>query len=54
MSKFLPTRGFKLINPKEFYLNKCITSDSKGCVLEVKFKYPKELRELHNNYPSSR
>ena len=23
----------------------------KGCVVEVDLKYPKELRELHNDYP---
>ena len=23
----------------------------KGCVLEVDLEYPKELRELHNDYP---
>ena len=23
----------------------------KGCVLEVDLQYPKELRELHNDYP---
>ena len=24
---------------------------SKGCLLEVDLEYPKELPELHNNYP---
>ena len=51
MSKFLPTSGFKWIDPKEFDLNKYISNSSKGCVLEVSLKYPKELRELHNDYP---
>ena len=47
MSKFLPTSGFKWIDPKDFDLNKCSSNTSKGCVLEVYFKYPKESRELH-------
>ena len=51
MSKFLPTSGFKSIDPKEFDLNKCASNSSKGCVLEVKFEYPNEFRELHNDYP---
>ena len=51
MSKFLPKGGFKWVDHKEFELNKYTNNSSKGCVLEVDFKYPKELRELHNNYP---
>ena len=51
MSKFLPTSGFKWIDPKEFDLNKYICSSCKGCVLEVDLEYPKELQELHNDYP---
>ena len=51
MSIFLPTSGFKWIDPKEFELNKYTSNSSKGCVLEVDLEYPKELRELHNNYP---
>ena len=43
MSKFLPARRFKGIDPKEFDQNKYITSNSKGCVLEVDLEYPKEL-----------
>ena len=50
ISKFLPTSGFKWINSKEFDLNKYTSNSSKGCVLEVDLEYPKELRELHNNY----
>ena len=46
MSKFLPTSRFKWI---EFDLNKYTSNSSKGCVLEVDFQYPKELRELHND-----
>ena len=51
MSKFLPTNGFKQIDPKEFDFNKYTSNSSKGCVLEVDLKYPKELRELHSYYP---
>ena len=32
-------------------MNKYAINNSKGCVLEVDLKYPKELRELHNDYP---
>ena len=51
MSKFLPTNGFKWIDPKKFGLNKYVTNSSKGCVLKVDLEYPKELGELHNDYP---
>ena len=48
MFKFLPTVEFKWIVPKDFYINKYNKNSSKGCVLEVYFEYPKELRELNN------
>ena len=51
MSKFLPTCGFKWTDPKEFYLNEYTSNSSKGCVLKVDLEYPRELRELHNDYP---
>ena len=51
MSEFLPKRGLKWTDPKEFDLNKYTSNSSKGCVLEVDFEYPEELRELHNGYP---
>ena len=51
MSKFLPTSGFRWIDLKEFDLNKYTRNSSKGCILEVDLKYPKELKELHNDYP---
>ena len=41
MSKFLPTSGFKCIDPKENDLNKYTSNSSKGCVLEVHLEYPK-------------
>ena len=33
MSKFLPTSGFKGIDPEDFDLNKYNSNSSKGCVL---------------------
>ena len=42
MSKFLPTSDFKLIDPKEFDLNKYTDNNSKRCLLEVDLEYPKE------------
>ena len=51
MSKFLPTSGFKWIDLKDFDLNEYISNSSKGCVLEVDLEYPKELWELHIDYP---
>ena len=47
MSKFLATSGFKWIDTKEFDLDRYTGNSSKGCVLEVNLKYPKELRKLH-------
>ena len=51
MSKFLPTSGFKWVDPKECDLNKYTSNSSKGCVFEVDLEYPKGLSELHNDYP---
>ena len=51
MSKFLPKIGFKWIDPKEFGLNKYASNGSKRRVLKVDLEYPKELQELHNDYP---
>ena len=51
MPKFLPTSGFKWTDPKGFNSNKYTNNSSKGCVLEVNLEYPKELRQLHNDYP---
>ena len=38
---FLPTSGFKWIDPKEFDLNKYTSNSSKGCVHEVDLEYSK-------------
>ena len=51
ISKFLPKSGFRWIDPIEFDLNKYTNNHLKGCVLEFDLEYPKELRELHNDYP---
>ena len=51
MFKLLPTSEFKRIDLKEFDYNKYISNSSNGCVLEVDLEYPKELCELHNDYP---
>ena len=51
MSKFLPKSRFKLIDPKEFDLNKYTSSSSKGCAVEDDLEYPKELHKSLNNYP---
>ena len=51
MSKFLPKSGFKWIDPKEFDVNKYASNSSKGCVVEIDLEYPKDLQELHNDYP---
>ena len=51
MSKFLPTIGFKWIDPKGFDLNKYTSNSSKGHVLEVDLEHPKELPKLINDYP---
>ena len=50
LSKFFPISEFKWIDPKELDMNKYISNISKGYVLKVDFKCPKELRELHNDY----
>ena len=51
MPKFLPTGGFKWIDSKEFDFNRYTSNSSKRCALVVDLEYPKELPELHNNYP---
>ena len=50
MSKFLPTSGFKWIDPEESEVNKYTSNSAKGCALEVDLEYLKDLHELHNDY----
>ena len=38
------------MDPKVFDSNKYNGNSPKVCVLEVDLEYPKELRELHNDY----
>ena len=51
MSEFLPISGFKSIDPKEFGMKKYTTNNWKGWVYKVDLEYPKELQELHSDYP---
>ena len=46
MSQLLPTGEFKWVMPDE--ITEC---SDKGYLLEVDVKYPKELHDLHNNFP---
>ena len=50
MSKFIQTSGLEWIDSKEIDLNEYTSNISKKCVLEVDLEYPKERRELHNDY----
>jgi len=54
MSQYLPTGGFKWLTEKQVNkLNLAEYKDDskKGLILEVDLEYPKELRDLHNDYP---
>ena len=46
MSKPLPTHGFKWMNRYELNV-----WEKMPCILEVDLEYPKELHDLHNDYP---
>ena len=46
MSKPLPTHGFKWMKMSELE-----TWELHSCILEVDLEYPKELHDLHNDYP---
>ena len=46
MSKALPTHGFKWMKDNELE-----TWELHSCILEVDLEYPKELHDLHNDYP---
>ena len=47
-AKFLPTDGFKWIDPRAFDHNNYLKSSYKDYVRKV--EYPKELREWHNDH----
>ena len=51
MYKFFPAILMTWIDLKEFDLIKNTSNSSKGCVLKVDIEYPKELRELQNDFP---
>ena len=54
MSQYLPTGGFKWMTDKQINnidLAKYNENSEKGLILEVDLEYPKELHELHNDYP---
>ena len=54
MSQYLPTGSFRWITEKQINkidLAKCKEDGKKGLILEVDLEYPKELNNLHNDYP---
>ena len=54
MSQYLPTEGFKWISEKnidKLNLAKYPDDSKKGLVLETDLEYPKELHNLHDDYP---
>ena len=51
MIQSLPYGGFKWVNPDEFDLDSVRKDSKKGHILEVDLEYPKELHDLHNEYP---
>ena len=54
MSQYLPTGGFKWLAKNQIDkidLAKYKEDSNKGLILEVDLEYPKELHDLHNNYP---
>ena len=54
MSQYLPTGGFKWMTDKQINkinLAKYNENSEKGLILEVDLEYPKELHNLHNDYP---
>ncbi|XP_068757392.1 uncharacterized protein [Montipora capricornis] len=54
MSQYLPTGGFKWMTEKQIEkldLAKYREDSTKGLILEVNLMYPKELHNLHNDYP---
>ena len=54
MSQYLPRSGFKWLTEKQINninLVKYNKNSGKGSILEVDLEYPKELHNLHNDYP---
>ena len=54
MSQYLPTGNFKWMTDKEISktnLGKYKADGKEGLILEIDLEYPKELHDLHNDYP---
>ena len=54
MSQYLPTSNFKWMTDKEISkidLGKYKANGKKGLILEVDLEYPRELHDMHNDYP---
>ena len=54
MSQYLPTGNFRWMTDKEINkidLGKFKTNGKKGLISEVDLEYPRELHDLHNDYP---
>ena len=54
MSQYLPTGGFRWMTQKQIdkiNLAKYQEGSKKGLIVEVDLEYPKELHDLHNDYP---
>ena len=54
MSQYLPTGNFKWMSDKEIKqidLGKYKADGKKGLILEVDLEYPRELHDMHNDYP---
>ena len=54
MSQYLPTGGFKWLTEKQINkinLAQYTENSNKGLLIEVNLEYPKELHDLHNDYP---
>ena len=51
MSKFFTTNKLEWIDLKMLDLKKYTSNSPNGFVVEVDLQYPKELRELHKDYP---
>ena len=54
MSQYLPTGNFRWMTDKEINkidLGKYKTKGRKGLILDLDLEYPRELNDLHNDYP---
>src|SRR5437870_3835934 len=51
MVQSMPCGVFKWIEPEDFKLENDTNNSKEGHILEVDLEYPKELHDLHNEYP---